>query len=217
MYENQNIDRFHSEKIIREAKIASRLIDPNGLFKAQTELIDDINKEISPSVFGNYVPNYKTLATIAQIFSKNVSPKKKVMLESLVAENMAKDIERKVEVEEVDNLVYKTFIKKFNEKYDEKLLKEQKDLLNYYVSSFSDNALELKIFLNEEIPRLREQLENSLETEELSSDSEMQEKTKEIIGRLASFSREQISESLLLTVLRTQKLVKEINTNGDNS
>lgn len=217
LYENQNIDRFHSEKIIREAKIASRLIDPNGLFKAQTELIDDINKEISPSVFGNYVPNYKTLATIAQIFSKNVSPKKKVMLESLVAENMAKDIERKVEVEEVDNLVYKTFIKKFNEKYDEKLLKEQKDLLNYYVSSFSDNALELKIFLNEEIPRLREQLENSLETEELSSDSEMQEKTKEIIGRLASFSREQISESLLLTVLRTQKLVKEINTNGDNS
>ena len=60
-------------------------------------------------------------------------------------------------------------------------------------------------------------MENSLETEELSSDSEMQEKTKEIIGRLASFSREQISESLLLTVLRTQKLVKEINTNGDNS
>ena len=177
-------------------------------------MIDDINKEISPSVFGNYVPNYKTLATIAQIFSKNVSPKKKVMLESLVAENMAKDIERKVEVEEVDNLVYKTFIKKFNEKYDERLLKEQKDLLNYYVSSFSDNALELKIFLNEEIPRLREQLENSLETEELSSDSEMQEKTKEIIGRLASFSREQISESLLLTVLRTQKLVKEIYSDG---
>ena len=35
------------------------------------------------------------------------------MLESLVAQNMAKDIERKVEVEEVDSLVYKTFIKKF--------------------------------------------------------------------------------------------------------
>jgi len=216
LYENQNIGRFHSEKIIKEAKIASRLIDPNGLFKAQTELIDDINKDISPSVFGNYVPNYKTLATIAQIFSKNISPKRKVMLENLIAENMAKDVERKVETEKIDNLVYKTFIDKFNQKYDDKLLKEQKDLLNYYVSSFSDNALELKIFLNEEILRLKEELKKSLAAEEIANDKEMQDKTQEIIARLASFSREQISEHVLLTILRTQKLVKEINTDGNN-
>ena len=202
LYENQNIGRFHSEKIIKEAKIANQLIDKDDLFRKQSALIDDINKEISPSVFGNYVPNYKTLATIAQIFSTNVSPKKQVMLESLIAENMAKDIERKIEVEKVDNLVYKTFIKKFNEKYDDKLLKEQKNLLNYYVSSFSDNALELKIFLNEEIPRLQNELENSLRAEEIANDDEMLTKTKQIITRLASFSREQISERLLLTVLK---------------
>jgi len=217
LYENQNIGRFHSEKIIKEAKIANQLIDKDDLFRKQSALIDDINKEISPSVFGNYVPNYKTLATIAQIFSTNVSPKKQVMLESLIAENMAKDIERKIEVEKVDNLVYKTFIKKFNEKYDDKLLKEQKNLLNYYVSSFSDNALELKIFLNEEIPRLQNELENSLRAEEIANDDEMLTKTKQIITRLASFSREQISERLLLTVLKTQKLVKEISTDGNNS
>ena len=217
LYENQNIDRFHSEKIIKEAKIANKLINKDCLFKEQSDLINDINKEISPSVFGNYVPNYKTLATIAQIFSTNATPKKQVVLESLIAENMAKDIERKVQVEKVDNLVYKTFIKKFNEKYDDKLLKEQKNLLNYYVSSFSDNALELKIFLNEEIPRLQEQLEKSLSSSEIVSDNDMQIKTKEIIARLTSFSREQISENLLLTVLKTQKLVKEISTDGDNS
>jgi len=217
LYENQNIDRFHSEKIIKEAKIASRLISPDGLFKAQTSLINDINKEISPSVFGNYVPNYKTLATVAQIFSSDITPKAQVVLESRIAANMMKDIERKQELQEVDGLVYKTFTNKFNEKYNDKLLEEQKALLNYYVSSFADNALELKIFLNEEIDRLKKQLTKSLDTEEISADKQMCEKTSEIINRLNSFSKQPISENVLLTVLKTQKLVREINSDAHNN
>ena len=38
-----------------------------------------------------------------------------------------------------------------NDEYMEnELLNEQKELLTYYIASFADNALELKIFLNEE-------------------------------------------------------------------
>ena len=64
LYENQSLDAQISEKILTEAKMASRLIDPHGLFKSQTELINDINTTLSPSVFNNFVPNYKTLTTI---------------------------------------------------------------------------------------------------------------------------------------------------------
>ena len=57
LYENQDISIELSEKILKEAKMASRLIDPHGLFKQQTELINDINKDLSPSFFNNFVPN----------------------------------------------------------------------------------------------------------------------------------------------------------------
>ena len=88
LYENQGLEEDLSEKILREAKLANRLIDPQGVFKAQTELIYDINKELEPSVFGNFVPNYKHLASIAQIFSLKTSPKQQVMLEREVVKGM---------------------------------------------------------------------------------------------------------------------------------
>ena len=47
----------------------------------------------------------------------------------------------------LDNLTYKTFVQKFNEKYGASLLEEQKNLLKKYITSFEDDGLELKIFL----------------------------------------------------------------------
>ena len=49
LYENQELPKEICEKILREANIASRMIDPQGLFKQQTELINDINKELDPT------------------------------------------------------------------------------------------------------------------------------------------------------------------------
>lgn len=217
LYENQSLDRFNCEKIVKEAKIAKRLIDPNGLFKKQSALIGDINKELASSVFGNYVPNYKTLATIAQMFSTDVSPKKQIFLENQIITNMMQDLEKKQEYQEVDNLVYKGFVNKFNEKYNIQLLDEQKTLLNHYILSFTDNAVELKVFLNEEINRLKDSLTKGLQTQEISSDSQMVEKTNQIIDRLKGFSQEPISEHVLLTILKTQQLSKEIHSDGNNS
>ena len=88
LYENQNLDRLTCEKILKEVKIQQRLIDPEGLFKQQTELIHDVNKELEPSTFNNFVPNYRTLATISQIFSSKISPKNQVILENEIIRNM---------------------------------------------------------------------------------------------------------------------------------
>jgi len=111
--------------------------------------------------------------------------------------------------------VVNKFVNKFNEKYGEELLHEQKELLSYYITSFADNALELKIFLNEEILRLKEKLVEAKTTDEISEDSTMTEKTTQIIEKLESFSSAPIDESVLKTIMKTQKLVKEI-CNGDS-
>ena len=217
LYENQKIDRVTSEKIIREAKIASRLIDPSAVFGAQTELIGDINKTLGPRIFNNFVPNYKTLATISQIFSNKLSPKRTVMLENQILEAMCETVETPTDSGELNNLVIKKFTSKFNEKYSNELLREQKMLLSFYIESFADNALELKTFLNEEIYRLKGSLLDAKKNNEFSSDSEMIKKADKIIEKLDSFYKQEVDEKVLLAVLKTQQLVKEIESHGDHN
>jgi len=216
LYENQELDRLTSEKILKEAKLQKRIIDPNGLFKQQSELIKDVNTELSPTVFNNFVPNYKTLATIAQLFSNKISPKDQVILENIIIADMIKPEDKNSSDAQIDNVVYRTFVEKFNAKYEDGLLQEQKELLTHYITSFVDNALELKIYLNDEIGRLKEELEKAKEVQEIKSDDLMLQKTNQIIQRLNSFAQETVTENVLMTVMKTQALVKEININAGN-
>ena len=89
-------------------------------------------------------------------------------------------------------------------------MEEQKNLLSHYITSFSDNSLELKMFLNEEIGRLKEKLTTAKNSDEINSDSSMSDKTQQILDRLDGYSQETISENVIMTVLKTQQLVKEI-------
>jgi hypothetical protein len=215
LYEDTAPNQDIASKILLEVKAQKRLIDPDGLFKQQTALIHDVNKELTQETFNNFVPNYRCLATIQQILSVKASPKTRVMLEGEIVKNMVVLKENKDTMPTVDNLTYRQFVGKFNEKYDDKLLKEQKDLLTYYVTSFSDNSLQLKIFLNEEIGRLKKKLDEAKQTSCIKEDEDMINKTEKIISRLQGFSKQTINENVLLTVLKTQSLVQEIY-NADN-
>ena len=209
LYENQSLEIKISEKILKEATISKRMINPDELFAQQTDIINVVNKTLSPSVFNNFVPNYKALATINKMFNTS-SPKEKIILETKIINDMCNTMEINETEEPIDNIVFKTFVSKFNEKYDERLLEEQKNLLSHYIKSFSDNSLELKMFLNEEISRLKEKLKSAKKTEEINSDSAMSGKTQQILDRLDGYSQETISENVIMTVLKTQQLVKEI-------
>ena len=193
------------------------MINPTGLFDAQTAMIHDVNKEIDTDVFSNFVPNYKTLATIDQIFNLKVDPKSKVILENEIIENMTLQKEKTTATQEVDGVLLRTFVEKFNKKYADSLLEEQQELLSRYISSFADNSLSLKMYLNDEINRLKEAVSIAQKTEIFTSDEDMSRKAGEIMERLQSFATEEISEHVLLTVLKTQKLAEEFSTNGDNS
>jgi hypothetical protein len=168
LYENQNLDKETSQKILEAVMAAKRLIDPDGLFKQQTEVINDINKELTPATFNNFVPNYKSLATIAKMFNTN-SPKQAVMLETKIVEGMTGVIEEQ-QMQPIDSITFTTFTKKFNEKYNGSLLREQKELLNHYISSFSHDELETKIYLNRELGRLKQSLSEAVKVEEIAND-----------------------------------------------
>ena len=59
-------------------------------------------------------------------------------------------------------------------------------------------------------------LEEAKDADEIKSDKEMLNKTNQVIEKLDSYSNETISEEVLMTVMRTQALVKEIYNNGSN-
>jgi arsenate reductase-like glutaredoxin family protein len=216
LYENQNLDKTTSKKIVEAVMVAKRLIDPDGLFKQQTEVINDINKELSPATFNNFVPNYKSLATIAKMFNTN-SPKQKVMLEGKILEGMVGVVDT-TDLEPMDSITFRTFTKKFNAKYGNSLLQEQRELLNHYISSFSHDDLETKIYLNRELGRLKQSLSEAVDAEDIANDPEMVRKTDAVRERIESLSKEtSLNETTLLTIMRTQELVKEIYNDASNS
>ena len=104
----------------------------------------------------------------------------------------------------------KNFVKKFNVRYSDTLHEEQRRLLNKYVLSFSDNGLVLKAFLHEEIERLRTIISRGLKQEDISSDKEMTDKTKQVLNVIDGFSKERINNDLLERVMKIQSLAREI-------
>ena len=140
-----------------------------------------------------------------------------MLLENQIISGMCSNVEAVKATGVIDETVYKMFTEKFNDKYDAELLEEQKELLKLYVSSFSDNALELKIFLNEELARLKKELKAAKIVEEIMTDQEMLNKTSKIIQKLESYSKQPLNDEVLLTIMKTQSLVKEINSDANHS
>tara|TARA_Y100000034_G_C6879203_1_gene402556 strand:- start:740 stop:1567 length:828 start_codon:yes stop_codon:yes gene_type:complete len=213
--ESRDLDYNTAEKILHEAKMIYWSGFKNELVhNEQSEVITKVNRDLSKNVFSNFVPNYKDLATLAQIFNDDLTVKKRVMLEKQVLKNMiSKDEESKQGMKPIDRLTYKTFIKKFNSTYGE-LQEEQRKLLVQYIYSFSDDGVGLKTYLNEEIGRLKGLVKESLEMEEIKSDPIMLESTKKIVDTMEGYKKQKVDESMIQQVLKIQNLVKEIQSDG---
>ena len=200
------------EKLIYEVKRAHNSLDKESIFEEQTTLISKINKMLSKKVFANFVPNYKSLATISQILNPDVSIKHRVLLENNLAQTLsATASDKKEPMASMDNLVYRTFVKKFNEEYSGKLLEGQEKLLSKYIASFHDDGVELKIFLNEEFSRLKGVLNGSLENEEIVKDETLCENTRKVLSVLDSYREAEIDIAMIQQVLKIQNLVEELS------
>jgi len=212
IYETKNVNRNLAEKLLIESRIAHDNIDKRKLFAEQSALIRTINKTISSNIFNNFVPNYRSIASAYSIFNSEVPTKQRVLLEEKMIENMSSsiDTEPHQRKEHIDNIVYKTFVEKFNQQYGSTLLEEQKQLLSKFVASFSDNGIELKVFMNEEVGRLKKELSSSISNEDIISDDEMRTKAEGVIAMLEGFKEEKIDDGLVEKTLKIQNLVDEM-------
>ena len=110
------------------------------------------------------------------------------------------------------NIVFKSFVKRFNEEYGDKLLQEQKSLLNKFIASFDNNGVELKVYLNEEIGRLKKELKESFTKEEFQSDAQMLEGANKVLATLDSYQTIKPNKEMVEEVIKIQGLVREINS-----
>ena len=206
------VEKEYAEKYLNEVKNRYEKINKTKLFNEQTNLINNINKQIGPYIFETFIPEYKYFATIWQIFNSNTKIKEKILLEKNILEKIIilNEDKNKDTLETVDNIVFKAFSKKFNEKYSG-LLNEQKQLLSKYINSFSKNSLEFKIYLNEELTRLKETVASCLEVQEIKQDDIMTNKTQETLKFLDSFKEiKDLNQDMLQKILKIQQFVHEV-------
>ena len=218
IYETTDLEKTVAEKVITEAKNKYSSLNKGTIFKEQSALINKINKTLSKSIFNNFVPNYKNIATVYSIFQDALPIKDRVLLEENILEQMSASAEiPQQDQQPIDNIVYSTFVNKFNEEYSGKLNENQKNLLTRYISSFSDNGLEMKIYLNEEIGKLKEGLQRCKEDVDVASDKTLKEKIDKVYSILEDYKGKEIDTDLIELVLKTQDLVQEINKNDNIS
>ena len=119
-------------------------------------------------------------------------------------------------LEHIDNIVYKTFVKKFNKKYDANLSENQKRLLSKYISSFSDNGLELKVYLNEELGRIKKTIKDSYNVSDIKEDQDLITKMKLVEKMVNSLREVKVSDVLIRKVIKVQNLVEEIKNGTED-
>ena len=208
--EADNLDGYTAEKLVYEVKREHGSINQKKLFIEQSKMIKQINREIGSDLFSTFIPNYRALATVAQIFSDQTPVKKKVLMEKHVLENLTQRVDERVEknLKPIDDLVVKTFTNKYNDQYSE-LLPEQKGLLNRHILSIRDGGTDFKVFLNSELRRLHTEVKNSLVLEDVRSDEQMINNTNSVLKIIESFDAAEFSSENLKTVLKIQKLANE--------
>ncbi len=211
VYETKSIEKRLAEKIIVEAKKNYSDLNRKTIFQEQSALINKINKTLSKNLFDNFVPNYKNLATVYSIFQEALPVKDRVLLEENIIQQMSESCATEEEEQQpIDNIVYSTFVTKFNDQYSETLSESQKNLLGKYISSFSDNGVELKYYLNEEIGNLKEQLTECKSVPVISEDETLKNKVDQVYSVLDSYKDKEIDSDLIEVVLKTQDLLEEI-------
>jgi hypothetical protein len=215
LLETKEMDNLAAEKIVFQVRQARNNINESDIQEAQNRLISRVNKELSSGVYSNFVPNYKNIATVSQLFSTdegNANIKSGVLLEQKVVASMMEGLSTPdtPKMKPIDNLVFKSFVSKYNKEYSSGILSEQKELLNRYILSFSDNGVDVSIYLNEELGRLHGVLTDALASDDIKTDTTMVESTKRVISMIDGFRETPVDKDLIEDVLKIQNLVSEI-------
>ncbi len=82
--------------------------------------------------------------------------------------------------------------------------------MNHFLTSFTDNGVEFKMFLSEEVGRLSNSIASSLKENNSDIDNDMRDKTKLVLEKLEEFKKTNIDENMVKGVLKIQSLASEV-------
>jgi hypothetical protein len=215
LLDTDGLDQYTAEKMIFHAKKKYEKLDQKQIFKEQSHLIKKINSELSSQLYKNFVPNYRSYATISQIFNPRTPIKRKILMEKqLVAGLVQNEKTPQPYMETVNALVVKKYAERFNEQYSH-LLSEQKELLSKFILAVGENRADFVVYLTEELSRIRTAVAQSLSLEEVCADSEMTNNTKKLLEQIDTIKIPQVGEKTLLKLLKLQNLVAEYHANDN--
>jgi hypothetical protein len=202
-----------ADRLIQESKFSYAMADRKQTFNAQTKLIDAINKQLGTSVYNNFVPNYRNLGTIHNILQGVENTKSRVIMESNLVKKLCgqETLNEKKEYKPIDTLVYREFVKKFNDEYGTMLSEGQKKIISHFITSFADNGVEFKMFITEKLNELKYALESYEAKNPVISEG-----IQDITKKFNNFENLELNEELLLNTLKLQSLVEEINYGDSN-
>jgi hypothetical protein len=199
-----------AEKLLHEAKKSYSQISSKDLFQEQSALLKVINSSLEKDLYSYFIPNYKNMATLYQVFNMDLKPRDRVILEeNVIGYMMAPEVKKPNMVTPVDKLTFKVFLEKFNSVYGDSLLNEQKELLNNYIISYDGSSIELKVYLNEELRRLKTELTSSIKD---TKNEKISEKLQEVTKIIDNFQNKKINREAVQQILGIQSLVSEISS-----
>ena len=211
LQESKGANESYSRRRMVEVKKDFDGLDRKEVFNEQTALINRINKALGNKAFSNFIPNYKDLATLGLFFQdSSIGAKKRIMLEDKMVNYLTRLDENRTEMKPVDKLEFKMFVKRFNDTYQNSLLKEQKELLSNYIVSFSDNGLGLKVYLNEEIGRLKKAVDTEIVE---SPNSVFNENFKKVRAKQDNYAKKPLNEAIIEEIFYIPDLLAEVKRN----
>ena len=200
-----------TDRFLVETKKDYDSMDRKSVFNAQTKLINQINKQLGTNVFANFVPNYKEIATVGSWFQgSKSSAKNRLIVETKVKQILSPSKKVEKEMKHIDNLTYKTFVGKFNDTYKNTLQENQKNLLTNYITSFSDNGLGLKVFINEELQNLKEKILLKLHEGKDTLEEKKRDQLAKVSIILEDFGKKQLDGKMVEKLFYIQGLVEEL-------
>lgn len=214
LLETKDMSEPHlADRLIQESKFSYAMADRKQTFNAQTRLIDAINKQLGTSVYNNFVPNYRDLGTIHSILQGVDNTKSRVLVEDNLVKKLCgqEALNEKKEYKPIDTLVYREFVKSFNDEYGTMLSEGQKKIVSQFITSFADDGVEFKMFITEKLNELKYALE-SFE----AKNPVISEGIQDITKKFNNFENLELNEELLLDTLKLQSLVEEINYGDSN-
>ena len=208
LLESKELNNDYSRRFLVETKKDIDSLDRKNIFNEQTDLINRINKALGNKTFSNFVPNYKDLATVGLFLQdSNIGAKKRIMLEDKMVSFLGRKEQTLTEMKHLDKLEFKMFVDRFNNTYQHSLLKEQKELLGNFITSYSDNGLGLKVYLNNEIGRLKE----AVDTEIVEGTNEaLTENFKKVRAKLDNYAKRPLNEAVIEEIFYIQDLLAEV-------